>query len=75
MVVLIEDFQEQSHTQRRWCPALPMQSLFPPANLNSHPEKTLRGQKSIQLLLASILLSKAKSTDAGLWLSLEFFIA
>lgn len=42
MVVLIEDFQEQPHTQRRWCSALPTQNLFPLANLNSHHEKTLK---------------------------------
>lgn len=74
-VVLIEDFQGQHHTQRRRRPALPTQDLFPPANLNSHHEKTLGGQKFIQLLLVSILLSKAKSTDPGLWLSQEFLIS
>lgn len=51
---------KSSLTPRALLPCPPTQNLFPPANLNSHHEKTLRGQKSIQLLLASILLSQAK---------------
>lgn len=47
-VVLVEDVQVQPHTQQRRCPALPTQNLFPPAHLDSHRDKTLRGQKFIQ---------------------------
>ena len=84
--MLIEDYQlppESAASNSAALGSFPAHAkLFPPANLISHHEKTLpicRGQKFIQYLLASILLSKAKttlkSTDPSLELSQQFFIS